>query len=354
MPVKLTDIETPALIVDEPIALRNIAAFQNHCDREGLSLRPHIKTHKSIRFAKAQIAQGAVGITCQKISEAEVMAVEGIDDITITFNILGEAKLKRLLALSRRLKLLTVVADNHAVVEGLSSTFSDQSDNIKVLVECDTGAKRCGVQSPEEAVSLAETMSKLPGIEFVGLMTYPATGGSSRVVEFMRETKKLLDLKNIACPIVSSGGSPDMWSSATHKLITEYRIGTYIYNDRSLIRQGTCTEDDCAAHVLATVVSTPTASRAVIDAGSKVLTSDLLGFSDHGLIVGYPEVSIVGLSEEHGVLRVDPTNPLRLGQKIRIIPNHVCVVSNMFDAIWVSTDGAAARRVPVDARGMVT
>jgi D-serine deaminase-like pyridoxal phosphate-dependent protein len=349
----LSSIHTPAFVVNEGVALRNIAAFQAHCDKAGLALRPHIKTHKSIRFAKAQIAAGAIGITCQKISEAEAMIAEGIDDILITYNIIGPAKLERLRALSDRLAALSVVADNSTVVQGLAQAFQNAPRPLTVLVECDTGAARCGVQSPESAVVLAEGISNSQGLHFGGLMTYPAVAGARNAASFMQRAKHLLDEKGLACPVVSSGGSPDMWSAATDDIITEYRIGTYIYNDRSLVRQGTCTWGDCAGHVIATVVSTPTPERAIIDAGSKVLTSDLLGFPDYGYVVGHPEIRITGLSEEHGMLEIDPDTPLNIGDRIKIVPNHVCVVSNMFDEVWIEGHDEVLTELKVDARGRV-
>ena len=346
-------IHTPAFIVNEAVALRNIAAFQAHCDKVGLNLRPHIKTHKSIRFAKVQLAAGAVGITCQKISEAEAMLADGIDDILITYNILEFAKLARLRALSDRVSVLSVVADNAVVVQGLGQAFVGATRPLTVLVECDSGAKRCGVQTPDAAVELAYQISNTSGLIFGGLMTYPAAGMAKDAAQFMYDTKQLLDEKGLACPVISAGGSPDMWTAAPDGIITEYRIGTYIYNDRSLVERGTCTWDDCAGHVLATVVSTPTSKRAVIDAGSKVLTSDVLGFPDFGHVLGHPEISIVRLSEEHGVLKVDPETPLMIGERVRIVPNHVCVVSNMFDDVWIEHEDQSLVQMKIDARGCV-
>ena len=347
------DIPTPAFVVDEARTLANIAKFQAHCDAQGLKLRPHIKTHKSIRFAKAQIAAGAVGINCQKIGEAEVMADGGLDDILITFNILGASKLRRLRALAERVTV-RVVADNPTVVSGLADVFADAASSLRVLVECDTGAGRCGVQSPQDAVDLAEVIDQSTGLTFDGFLTYPAAGGQADVVKFMIEAKAGLAAKGIACPTVSSGGSPDMWQSETGGVITEYRIGTYVYNDRSLVERGTCTWADCAGQVLATIVSRPTKTRVVIDAGSKTLTSDLLGLEGHGHVIGHPDVQIVGLSEEHGVMEVPESCPLKVGDRIRIVPNHVCVVANMFDHAWLNTESLDFVRLKTDARGCVT
>jgi D-serine deaminase-like pyridoxal phosphate-dependent protein len=349
----INSIHTPAFVVNEAVALRNISVFQAHCDKAGLALRPHIKTHKSVGFAKAQLAAGAIGITCQKVSEAEAMVADGIDDILITYNILGPAKLKRLLALSDRLAALSVVADNSVVVKGLAEAFEGASRPLVVLVECDTGAGRCGVQTPKAAVDLAEEISKMSGLIFGGLMTYPAVAGAEDAARFLRETKQRLDEKGLACPVISSGGSPDMWTAATDGIVSEYRIGTYVYNDRSLVERGTCSWEDCAGQVVATVVSTPIATRAIIDAGSKVLTSDLLGFPDYGHVLGHPEIRILGLSEEHGTLEVDPENPLTIGERIRIVPNHVCVVSNLFDEIWIEGEGGNLAQMTVNARGKV-
>lgn len=351
---QIDTIQTPAFVVNEALALRNIAAFQAHCDTAGLALRPHIKTHKSVRFAKAQLAAGAIGITCQKISEAEAMAADGIDDIFITYNILGAAKLERLRNLAARLAALSVVADNLVVVQGLARTFADAKRAVVVLVECDTGAGRCGVQAPEDAANLAIEIINSSGLTFGGLMTYPAVGGAKEAARFLREARQLLMQKSITCPVISSGGSPDMWTAATDDIVTEYRIGTYVYNDRSLVRQGACTWEDCAGHVVATVVSRPTPERAIIDAGSKVLTSDLLGFTDYGHVMGHPEISIHSLSEEHGILSIGPDTPIQIGDRIRIVPNHVCVVSNMFDDIWLEGDGKKLEQIKVTARGKVT
>jgi len=348
----LSKIETPAFVVNESQTLKNISKFQSLCDEKGLTLRPHIKTHKTVRFAKAQVAAGAVGINCQKIGEAEVMADGGLDDILITFNILGASKLARLRALSERVDL-RVVADNTLVIEGLSDALADVSKPLKVLVECDTGAARCGVQSPDEAVGLAIAINQSPGLEFEGFLTYPAVGGQQDVVDFMSSAKSAVESRGIACPTISSGGSPDMWQADTDGIITEYRIGTYVYNDRSLVARGTCELNDCSGTVLATVVSTPTNGRAVIDAGSKALTSDLLGLDGHGYVIDHPDVSIVGLSEEHGVLSVGDGSNLSVGDRLRIIPNHVCVVANMFDQAWLEQENGKVIPLNTDARGRV-
>lgn len=347
-------VDTPAVLVDLSIVERNIRRYQAYIDSHGLTLRPHIKTHKLPRLARLQVASGAKGINCQKIGEAEVMADAGLSDILITYNILGDDKLARLQALHGRVTL-SVTADNELTVRGLAGAFTDARRPLPVLVECDTGAARCGVQSPEAALALAQMIDQAPGLKFGGLMTYPAVGGAADVERFMSETKALLEQSGLTVAMITSGGTPDMMGAHDAPVIDEYRVGTYIYNDRSLIVGGRCSADDCALTVLSTVVSTPTPDRAIIDAGSKALTSDLVGLNGYGLILDHPQVRITGLSEEHGHVDCSDTpGCFQVGQKIRIIPNHACPVSNLVDAVILTDGQEVIAHEPVLARGKIS
>jgi D-serine deaminase-like pyridoxal phosphate-dependent protein len=350
----VADLSTPRPIVDEDRLAANIDRIQTYMDAHGLNFRPHIKTHKIPALAAAQIAAGAKGINCQKITEAEVFAAAGFDDILITFNILGPEKLSRLAALNDRIAALTVVADSAVTIAGLSGCFASRKP-LTVLVECDTGGGRCGVQTPADAVALATLITRSPGLIFGGLLNYPKPAAALAVQAFLAETLALLERAGIPCPVVSNGGTPSLFEAHLVTAATEHRAGTYIYNDRSMVRAGHCSEADCAMHVLATVVSRPTADRAVIDAGSKALTSDLLGFADFGTVVDYPDAVITGLSEEHGVIDLSACNGRRpdIGDKIRIIPNHTCVISNLFDTMVFHRDGVVTRVEDVEARGLV-
>ncbi|WP_417408091.1 alanine racemase [Hoeflea sp.] len=348
------ELDTPCIIIDEAIALANIRRLQDHCDAQGLAFRPHIKTHKMVGFARAQMDAGAAGINCQKVDEAAVMADGGLKDILITFNILGAEKLARLRGLAGRVDRLAVTADSAVTVAGLSGAFADAGRPLEVLVECDTGAGRCGVQTPQAAFELARIIASSPGLRFGGLMTYPAVGGAGDAARFMRQAVDLLAAAGVDCPVVTTGGSPDMAGAASLGIFTEYRAGTYVYNDRSLVERGACGWQDCALGVLATVVSLPAPGRAVIDAGSKSLTSDLLGLEGFGYVAGSTDTAIVSLSEEHGVLHHGPADNYRIGQRIVVIPNHVCVVSNLFDEAWLLKADGALARVAVDARGTVS
>lgn len=347
-------IETPAVLIDATIARRNVEAYQAYCAKNGLDLRPHIKTHKLPHFAKMQVAAGAIGITCQKLSEAEAMADSGLEDILITYNILGPVKLARLRRLADRTLRLSVTADNAETIRGLSEAFADRDAPLPVLIECNTGANRCGVATPGEACDLARLVADSAGLTFRGLMTYPAAGGGAAVEAFMAQAKGLLADAGLDCAIVSSGGSPDMWSAGSVAGVTEYRIGTYIYNDRSLVARGACSYADCALVVVTRVVSTPAPGRAIVDAGSKVLTSDLLGLTGHGHVLGHDDVSVTGLSEEHGTLEWSGEQKFKVGETVRIVPNHCCVVSNMVDYVWIRGEDGEIAQVAVAARGGVT
>ncbi|OSQ38099.1 alanine racemase [Thalassospira mesophila] len=349
---EFAELDTPCAIVDLDCVERNIRTFQEYCDEHDIALRPHIKTHKIPDFALQQIAVGAKGITCQKIGEAEIMTDAGIGDILITYNIIGARKLARLRTLADRIDLLRVVVDSETVARGLSGAFADGQKPLEVLVECDTGAGRCGVQSPTETANLARVVDALPGLKFVGLMTYPPNGGMTKVETFFRDAMAKCANFDLECPVRSSGGTPDMWQAHKAPVVTEYRIGTYIYNDKSVMARGGCLEEDCALRVLTEIVSLPAPGRAIIDAGSKALTSDLFGLEHFGYVVGHGDVTVKSLSEEHGILTFDPaTQPFEIGQRLQIIPNHVCVVSNMFDYVQLCRNGIFENPAFVAARG---
>ena len=349
----LDAVETPAVLIDIEVAERNIQDCQDYCDEHDIALRPHIKTHKLPRLAQAQIDAGAIGITCQKIGEAEVMAAAGIKDILLTYNILGPAKLARLRCLHDAIKL-SVTADNPTVLRGLSEAFADAEWPLAVLIECDTGGNRCGVQSPQAAVELAEQIGQSMGLRFAGLMTYPKAGGTADVQAFMAGAKALLAEAGYACATISSGGSPDLRQAHLAPVVEEYRVGTYIYNDRSLLARGACNLGACALHVLATVISTPTPERAIIDAGSKILTTDLFGLDGYGVVIDHPALAVAALNEEHGHIDCSRApGSLSVGDRIRIVPNHACVVSNMVDHVYLMDGDEVFSVEEVAARGMV-
>ncbi len=354
MAMTLDGIDTPAIVIDVDRVEANLKRAQDYADSHRLKLRPHIKTHKLPVFARRQVELGAIGITCQKIGEAEVMADAGIEDIFVPYNILGPHKLPRLIGLARRARL-SVTADSRVTVEGYSAAFASEAEPLRVLVECDTGGHRCGVQSPADALALAEVIANSKGLAFTGLMTYPAAGKVRENAAWLAEAVALLDKNGLAPEVVSNGGTPDFWSAHEVTAATEHRPGTYIYLDRSQVARKAGTFDDCALTVLATVVSRPTADRAILDTGSKSLTSDTLGMTGFGRITAYPDAVITGLSEEHGAVDLTASaDKPAIGERVRIIPNHACPVSNLFDKVYFVSGETILDAVPVAARGRVT
>jgi D-serine deaminase-like pyridoxal phosphate-dependent protein len=345
--MEISQLDTPAATVDLDKLESNINRLQKYLDEHGIANRPHIKTHKIPEIAHMQIEAGAVGITCQKIGEAEVMAQAGIKDIFLPYNILGPAKLERLARLARRVHL-SVTADSEVTVRGLSEAARQAGVELPVLVECDTGGGRCGVQTPQAAADLARVIARSPGLVFGGLMTYPT---SAQTGPFVRETAALLE-RELELERVSGGGTPRMWQAHTCPEVNEYRAGTYVYNDRAVLKSGAMELEDCALRIITTVVSRPTADRGIIDGGSKTFSSDTLGLEGYGLILEYPEAKIYGQSEEHG--HVDFSQCARkpeIGERVTVIPNHCCVVSNLFERVVGVRNGQVEVIWPVAARG---
>jgi D-serine deaminase-like pyridoxal phosphate-dependent protein len=350
---RLEDLETPVPVIDIDVVERNLRRWQERCDKAGFANRPHIKTHKLKALALAQLELGARGITVQKLGEAEVMAEAGITDMLLTFNVVGRHKLERLADLMRRTGI-KVVADNTAVLEGLSHAAQAAGRDLTVLVECDTGAHRNGVQSPAAAADLGKAIDSTPGLRFGGLMTLPKDNGRQPMASFLYEARSLLARSGLDPVTISTGGTPDMWKDEGLAHITEYRAGTYIYNGRAHVACGAAKEEDCALHVLSTVVSVPNGDRAMIDAGSKSLTSDLFGMEGYGEVGSLHHARIYSMSEEHGFLDISKLNDKpKVGDLVQINPNHVCPVTNLFDKVVIVRGSEVLGAVKVDARGTV-
>jgi D-serine deaminase-like pyridoxal phosphate-dependent protein len=351
----LAAVETPALTVDLGAVERNIARMQSYCERHRLALRPHVKTHKSPRIAQMQLRAGACGVTCQKLGEAEVMAAAGVEDILVTFPLVGEGKLERAVMLARSVRL-TLAGDSVVVAEGLSRAFEQAALEVEFLVECDTGLARTGVQSPAEAAALAGLVDSLPGLRFGGLMTYPTLPESGPWLRAARDQVEALGLR--VDRVSGGGGLPTFLSAHTVEGIDEIRPGTYIYGDRSYLASGDMSLADCALRVQATVVSRPTNTRAIIDAGSKALSNDPVdadGIEGYGLIVEYPQARLHTLSEEHGHVDLEGCHEKpEIGEVVSILPNHACGAVNLHDRVLVHRDGELLGEWPVAARGRLS
>jgi len=269
----------------------------------------------------------------------------------LPYNIIGEAKLKRLMALAARINI-SVTTDSAFTARGLSNAAMLADLNLTVLIECDTGAGRCGVQSPQQAVELARLIGNLPNLHFGGLMTYPS---NENLDDFVRETRTLLKDEHLPIERVSGGGTPTMWEAHLHPELTEHRAGIYVYGDRLTLRSGAVTLDTCALKIITTVVSRPTQDRGILDAGSKTLSTDLHGLEGYGYICEYPEAKIHTLTEEHG--HVDFSACERkpeIGERVSVIPNHCCVVTNLFDEFVGKRDNQVEVTWQIAARGTVT
>ncbi|QIG47804.1 D-TA family PLP-dependent enzyme [Nordella sp. HKS 07] len=351
--LRVEDLDTPAVIVFLDRLEANIARVQSLIARQGIGNRPHIKTHKIPAIAQMQMQAGAVGLTCQKLGELEVFVDAGVcDDYLLTYNIIGPHKTDRLMRLAGRVKRLAVVADNDVVLRGLSEAGLRHSRDIPLLIECDTGFGRNGVQSPEAALDLARLALKLPRIAFEGLMMFPNTAPHTH--EFFTRAVKLFREAGIKLPVVSGGGTPALNSLAEFPMMTEHRAGTYVYNDVMMVHSGVASWQDCALQVRATVVSRPSPARAVLDCGSKVLTSDQYYVQHYGRLADYPGAVISALSEEHAIVDLTAVSKRpKIGEVVNVIPNHCCSVSNMNDEVHGVRNGVVELTWPVAARGKV-
>lgn len=345
----VTSLDTPVATVDLDAVERNIARMQEYCDEHRLAFRPHIKTHKLPAIAHMQMRAGAVGITCQKLGEAEVMLAAGLRDILLSFPLVGSAKAERLAALASE-ATVSVVGDSDAVARGLSAALARAGTEVGFLVECDTGFNRTGVQTPEAAADLAQLVHSLPGLRFDGLMTYPTLTGTGT---WFRTAIDEINARGLEVTTVSGGGTHFSHHEASE--LTEVRAGTYVYGDRSCIANGSVPLEDCALRVRATVASRPTADRGILDCGSKTLTNDPAEESasdGRGLIVEYPEARIYALSEEHGHVDFSACESRpEVGEIVTIVPNHACGCTNLHDDVVVHRAGRVVGVWPVAARG---
>ncbi|MEE2873378.1 MAG: alanine racemase [Candidatus Latescibacterota bacterium] len=351
--MRVEDLDTPALIVDLDGLEKNLDRYQKYFDEHGIGLRPHVKTHKCLAIAHMQMRRGAMGITCQKISEAEVMVAGGVDrDILIPFNIIGRQKLERLVALARRTRL-TVAADSEYTVQGLAGAAAAAGVALGVIVELDCG--RTGIGPPAAAVDFAAKIDQAPGIELRGIMTMPATLDQRPLIQ---ETLELFDKRGLPYPVVSGGSTPGAFNAHQIPELTEYRAGEYPVGGVGHLKGGTHSVEQCAGRVLMTVVSRPSEDRAILDGGSKSLSGATYreedGSTSMGYIVEYPDARIEGASEEHGHVDLSAcTRKPGIGERVQVLPVHPCPCFNEHDEIVAVREGEVEAIWPVDARGRI-
>lgn len=356
------ELDTPCIVIDLDQAERNVRHMQAMADAAGVKLRPHTKTHKSPYFARMQLAAGAAGITCAKLGEAEVMADAGLTDLLIAYPMIGAHKMDRLEALARRVERLIVSLDSYEVAEALSGVGERLGRPIDLYLEVDTGQHRVGRLPGEDAIGFAVGLERFKGIRLAGLMSHAGptwkAGSEAEAADFAR--RELVFLHEIKAALgrpeleISVGATPTAHLVGEMRGVTEMRPGTYIFYDRNSMGLNLVQESDCAMRILTTVVSHAAADRAVVDAGSKSLAMDPHRDGGHGHVVGRPEISVARLTEEHAQLEFPAGTPLAVGERLEIIPNHVCPAVNLFDRAYGVRNGKVVCSIEIAGRGKNT
>lgn len=343
-----TELDTPALIVDMDVLEGNITTLQSACHRLAIDLRVHTKTHKTPRLAQLQIDHGAIGICSQKLGEAEAMVAGGIKDILIPYNIVGAPKLTRLTKLIRENDvILTVAADTATVVQGLSGQASRDGVSIRTLVEMDSGMGRCGTQSPQQTLELAQEIDRLPGLEFIGVMTYPSMASMQ---PFIDEVRALIDRSGLPLHVVSGGGTGEEEVSKALGC-TEVRIGSYAFEGMTRIKERSdLNPERCALRLVVTVVSAGHHKHIIVDAGMKALAS--YPPIPYGYCVEHPEIWFEKMYVEHGEVNLDASSHVfRVGDVMSFIPLHGGMTTNLHDRIFPVRDGEVIDEWEVAGRG---
>jgi D-serine deaminase-like pyridoxal phosphate-dependent protein len=356
----IEQIETPAPLVDLDRLAHNLDRMAAYTVMHGLALRPHVKTHKSPRIAAEQRRLGAVGLTCATPRELEVMS-EVSDDLLLAHPPVGP-KLQRVLSLPDPVQL-SVAIDSSEALEPLAELAEAHERPVSVFVEVDVGMRRVGLRSPAQAVELARRIRALSPLTFAGVLFYPGhlRGAQdtldeplSRLREELAAVLAALGDAGMEPPVVSGGSTPAAWRMHEVTGVTEVRPGTYVYNDRAVEAVGACSWDDCALTVLATVISTAVPGQAVVDAGSKALGREPLpdAAAGFGCLMDHQEVRVVRMSEEHGILDLEGTSwRPRVGDVVRIVPNHACIVVHLNDTMHGVRGEVLEVSWPVTARG---
>jgi D-serine deaminase-like pyridoxal phosphate-dependent protein len=370
----LSDLPTPQVLIDRRRALANIDRVQRMVSAAGMRLRPHAKTHKSPAVARWQIERGAIGICCAKLGEAEVFADAGIRDIRLPYPV-SPSNVPRVIALMDRASI-SIIVDHLDVARGWSEAMTRAGRALDVLIKVDVGFHRCGIDPGGDALGFVQAVAALPGLRLRGLLShaghaYHAASDEEMCAIAQQEADTLTRLREAASrsgiPLdeMSVGATPPLRFSVRQNGPTEQRPGNYVYFDRTQVGLGAAALDDCALTVLATVVSKHP-GRIILDCGSKTLTSDLFrgaaGGGGYGVVLeGDGEsprridesLTIERLSEEHATVRVAGTTGLAPGDRVRVLPNHSCTVSNLVDAVRLVEGDLVVDTLPVAARGKI-
>jgi len=361
---ELGDLDTPSLLIELDILERNLVAMAEVARAAGVRLRPHTKTHKSPRIARMQLDAGAEGVTVAKLGEAEVMADAGVEDILVAYPIVGEQKLVRLRALLERARVRTT-SDSIEVAEGLGRLGREMGRDVEMFIEVDTGLHRMGRPPGEPTAALVREVAGVRGAHVAGLLThaghaYWSTDSNDLRAAAEREGRDLVETAErcaqdgIELREISVGSTPTARHVAQVPGVTEIRPGTYVFNDVQQMRLGVATEADCAVRVLATVVSR-VGERFVLDAGTKAFSSDGGDgppFPGRGVVAGRPELRLDFMNEEHVVGHIEGDHDLWIGDRLEVVPLHVCSAINLFDVAYGVRAGLVEEEIPIAARGL--
>jgi D-serine deaminase-like pyridoxal phosphate-dependent protein len=352
--IPLKEVDTPALIIDLDLMEKNIAKMSNFLCGKGVSLRPHVKTHKTPILAHKQIAAGAIGVTCAKLGEAEVMVESGIKDILIANEIVGSQKIERLVNLAKHTNIIVAV-DHEANIKELSMAAERKGVTLRVLVEVNVGMNRCGVEPGEPALNLAKRVVQSKGLRFAGLMGYEGhvveivdtqerTQKAHLAMKNLMDTKSLIERAGLSVEIVSSGGTGTYDITGVYPGVTEIQAGSYIFMDLTYHK---VVPFDCALTVLTSVISIQS-DRVIIDAGMKSVSPEL-GMPE---VKNHSELIVAELHEEHGIIRsASGTFPVKTGDKIELIPSHCCTTINLYDRYHAIRNGTLEAIWPIAGRG---
>jgi D-serine deaminase-like pyridoxal phosphate-dependent protein len=356
--VTVQDLDTPALIVDLDIMERNLRRVAEYSAQHGLRLRPHTKTHKSTFLARQQLALGAAGLTVAKVGEAEVMLGAQPADLLIAFPVIGEPKLRRLTELARVTRI-TVALDSLTAAQHLSQAAESAGVDVGLLVEIDVGLKRVGVK-PSDALEFARLVAALPHLRFLGITFYPGHIRDQNEQKIAELSRTIAGLRNefaragLEASIVSGGSTPLLYRSHEIEGLNEIRPGTYIFNDMNTVTSGGCALEDCAASILVTVVSHNRPDRMIVDGGSKTFSSDRASTGEPGFgrVVDAPAAAFDRMNEEHGFIDLKTASRrFEIGDKLRIIPNHICVAVNLHELVYGVRGGKVEEMWKVEGRG---
>ena len=360
------DLPTPALLIDLDQAEENIRRMQERADALGLALRPHIKTHRMPYFAQKQMRAGACGIACAKLGEAEVMAQAGITDILIANELIGPDKYERLKALHRRIRIRTGL-DNEVQLAQMEAAFAGEERPLEVLIELEVGEVRSGVVDDAQLTALAKAVQKCRNVVIKGIFSHEGHCYKAEDADdcrrkarraYERTVRAAGILRSLGCEIdtVSVGATPSVMLGDWFEGVTELRIGTYIFFD---VGQSNAIGDysRCAATVLASVISQPEKERVVLDAGAKALVSQnrpagICATAGFGAVKGAEHITVANLYDEHAVINsAELKERVRVGDKIELIPSHICPTVNLYDSAWLVSRGKLLGTVPVECRG---